>query len=107
MAKNADRGKLFLPFSSLSGFDELVRKQTQQPERRRPRSDEENELLSRRVLSLRKGMRVRVTYFESGAYRTCTGTVRQMEPVGRTLLLDCKTLRLDDIYAVEAVDFPT
>ena len=106
MAEKAGRGKLFLPFASLCGFEELVQKQTRQLERRRPRSDEENEALSRQVLSLRKGMRVRVTYFEDGAYRTCAGVVRQVEPVGRTLILDCKTLRLDDIYAVETVDFP-
>ena len=63
MDKKADRGKLFLPFAALNGFEDLVRQQTQQSDPRRARSDEENEALSRRVLSLRKGMRVRVTYY--------------------------------------------
>ncbi len=106
MAKNAERGKLFLPYKTLNGFEELVRQQTRQLDPRRARSDEENEALSRQVLSLQKGMRVRVTYYEDGYYRTCCGTVRQMEPVSRTLTLDTKTLPLDDVYAVEAVDLP-
>ena len=106
MAKNADRGKLFLPYKTLNGFEELVRQQTRQLDPRRPRSDEENETLSRQVLSLRKGMRVCVTYYEDGCYRTCRGTMRQMEPVSRTLTLDTKALCLDDIYAVKPVDLP-
>ena len=101
-----DRGRLFLPYAALVGFEELVAKQTQVTDRRRERSDEENELLSRRVLSLRRGMRIRVTWYEDGFYRTCSGTVRRVEHTGRSLTLDKKTLSFDDIYAVEPVDLP-
>lgn len=104
MDKKADRGKLFLPFAALTGFEELVRQQTRQLERRRPRTEEENETLSRQMLSLRRGMRIRVTYYEDGCYRTCCGAVRQAEPVSRVLTLDQKALPFDDIYAIEAVD---
>lgn len=96
-----DRGRLFLPYAALVGFDELVAKQTQVTERRRERSDEENELLSRQVLSLRRGMQVRVTWYENGFYRTCTGTVQRVAVAERTLTLDRKTLSFDDLYAVE------
>ena len=101
-----DRGRLFLPYAALVGFEELVAKQTQVTDRRRERSDEENELLSRRVLSLRRGMRIRVTWYEDGFYRTRSGTVRRVEHTDRTLMLDKKTLSFDDIYALEPVDLP-
>ncbi len=101
-----DRGRLFLPFAALVGFEDLVKKQTQTPDRRRERSDEENELLSRRVLSLRRGMQIRVTFYEDGFYRTCSGTVRRVEAVFRTLTLDSRVLSFDDLYAVETVDLP-
>lgn len=106
MDNNANRGRLFLPFAALTGFAELVAKQTQVFERRRERSDEENDLLSRRVLSLRRGMRIRVTWYEDGFYRTCVGTVRRVEPAARLLTLGKKQLLFDDLYAVEPVDLP-
>ena len=99
MVDEKDRGRLFLPYAALVGFEELVAKQTQVTERRRERSDEENELLSRQILSLRRGMQIRVTWYEDGFYHTCTGTVQRVEPVERTLTLDKKTLSFDDLYA--------
>ena len=97
-----DRGRLFLPFAALVGFEDLVARQTRALETRRERSDEENDLLSRRVSSLRRGMRIRVTWYEDGLYRTCSGTVRRVEPVQRTLTLDNKkALSFDDLYGVE------
>ena len=102
-----DRGRLFLPYAALVGFDELVAKQTQVTERRRERSDEENELLSRQVLSLHRGMQVRVTWYEDGFYRTCTGTVQRVAVAERTLTLDKRTLSFDDLYAVEEMDGDT
>ena len=101
-----DRGRLFLPYAALVGFEELVKKQTQVYDRRRARSDEENELLSRQVNALRRGMRIRVTFYEDGFYRTCSGTVRRVEPVARTLTLDKRTRSFDDLYAVQPVDLP-
>ena len=101
-----DRGRLFLPYAALVGFEELVKKQTQAYDRRRARSDEENELLSRQVNALRRGMRIHVTFYEDGFYRTCSGTVRRVEPVARTLTLDKRTLSFDDLYAVQPVDLP-
>ena len=99
-----DRGRLFLPYAALVGFEELVAKQTQVTERRRERSDEENELLSQRVLSLHRGMQICVTWYEDGFYRTGAGTVRRVDPVARTLTLDEKALSFDDLYAAEPVD---
>ncbi len=101
-----DRGRLFLPYAALVGFEDLVKKQTQIYDRRRERSDEENELLSRRVLSLRRGMRVRVTFYEDGFYRTQSGAVRQVDLTSRLLTLGKKKLAFDDIYALEPVDLP-
>ena len=106
MHNSTDRGQLFLPFATLSGFEALVKAQTQVCEQRRARSDEENEALSQCMLSLKKGMRVRVTWYADGCYRTCCGTVRQAEPANRQLILYETALAFDDIYAVEPIDAP-
>ena len=106
MHKPADRSKLFLPFAALTGFEELVQARTETHDKRRVRTDEENETLSRHICALQRGMRIRVTYYADGQYRTCCGTVRQTEPVSRTLILTDKRLPFDDIYAIEAVDTP-
>ena len=101
MNKPADRSKLFLPFAALTGFDELVQTRTAVQPRRKERTDEENEMLSRRMLALRRGMQVCVTYWENGACRTHRGVVRQADCALRELILTDKRVPFDDIYALE------
>lgn len=97
MDKPADRSKLFLPFAALTGFDEMVRAKTEEQPQRRTRSDEENETLSRKMLSLRRGIRVCVTYWENGAYQTRQGVVRQADLALRELILTDKNIPFDAI----------
>ena len=106
MNKHADRGKLFLPFASLTGFEEMVAARCAVPEQRRCRTDEENEALSQTMRTLRRGMGVRVTYAAAGGCQTCCGTVRQADLAARLLVLRGKTVPFDDIYALEPVDLP-
>ena len=106
MNKPADRSKLFLPFAALTGFDELVQSRTAVRPRRKERTDEENEILSRRMLSLRRGMRVCVTYWENGTCCTHRGVVRQADCALRVLVLTNKNIPFDAICTMEAVDLP-
>ena len=102
MDRPADRSKLFLPFAALTGFEELVSAKTGEQPRRRTRSDEENEMLSRTMLSLRRGMHVCVTYWENGAYHTRQGVVRQADLALRELILTDKNIPFDAIDALDA-----
>ena len=106
MNKPANRSKLFLPFAALTGFDELVQTRTAVQPRRKERTDEENEMLSRRMLALRRGMQVCVTYWENGACRTHRGVVRQADCALRVLILTNKNIPFDAICTMEAVDLP-
>ena len=102
MDRPADRSKLFLPFAALTGFEELVSAKTGEQPQRRTRSDEENETLSRTMLSLRRGMHVCVTYWENGAYHTRRGVVRQADLALRELILTDKNIPFDAIDALHA-----
>ena len=93
------RAKIFSPFAALRGFDDELAEEGAQTLRvpKAELSDEEKAALSAKLAGLRRGMAVTVRYFVSdrlcpadppvGRYQTVTGTVKTMDPVGKTLRL--------------------
>ncbi len=92
----SNRAKIFSPFAALRGYDEEIRSEVLQlqlitkPELR----DEDKEKLSDKLLQIRKGMEVTVSYFETddttsvlGLYKNITATVDAVDPITHTLRL--------------------
>ncbi len=94
-----DRAAQFAPFSALSGYDELVRETARLTDTMIELSEDEKAELDRNLAAaadaLRSGAapRVTLTHFvpderkSGGRYEDCTGEVRRIDPVRRTLRL--------------------
>lgn len=91
-----NRAKIFSPFAALRGYEEEIADENRikglLP--KRELSDEDQAALSGRLLGLRKGMRVRVQYFQAdelyaplGCCRTVCGSVIRLDTVYRELTL--------------------
>jgi len=76
------RAKIFAPFAALKGFEECVRKKEIIFEERKLLTDDQTEMLDRRLRSLKSGDQITAIYFvvnpldvEVGQYKKITGTV--------------------------------
>lgn len=100
MGKN-NRAVQFAPYAALRGFEEIVREKTRVREDRVTLSDEEGEALSAALSHVRRGMRVRVTYYLSDAYVTKEGRVSAVEPEFMRFTLEKEKIAFADVRRVE------
>lgn len=118
------RAKIFAPFAALKGFDAALAAVQVDYEPRRILDAEEEWRLNRQLNELRaltrNGRAARenavvasVEYFaicrdidredayqRLGTYETATGTVRRVDPVGRTIKIGEKEIEFKDIYRI-------
>lgn len=91
----SSRAKIFSPFAALRGYEEEIAEEGAWHLRipRSEPSEEQKEALSAKLQQLRKGMSLKVTYFEgtpdSGFSRTVFGTVDQLDFAQRKLWIAC------------------
>ena len=102
MGSSSDRAKQFMPFAALRGYYELVQQKGRVVEAKRELSDEEAEVLSRRLSFLQKGMMVTVRYYREDAYETIKGVVTRISADFRKLTIVKTCIPFDDILAVDA-----
>lgn len=93
------RAKIFSPYDALRGFDEAIdaADERMREVKRVDLSDEQKELLSDKLLQVRKGMKVSARYFapdkdkNTGNYVNITGVIIRIDPVERTLAIRDRT----------------
>ena len=100
-AARANRAAQFMPFSALTGYYELVRKQEITVEPKHDLTDEMAVELSRMLDGVRRGDLLRVTYYDVYGYRTRTGIVDEVLPSFHKLKLRDITIDFSDIYKIE------
>jgi hypothetical protein len=89
-----NRAKLFSPFAALRGYEEEITDQQREHEliSKTELSDEASNMLTNKLLQIRKGTIVTLRYFKPddvcaplGHYETLTGTVVRIDPVYREI----------------------
>lgn len=104
---NEDFAKLYIPFAALRGYDELLKSAESEPERRRELSEDEAELLSRKMNMAGKGKNVSVTFYKKDRYVTANDTVKKVDRQRRVLVLEKISIPMDDIIDmdIEGISF--
>lgn len=99
------RAKQFMPFAALKGYEQLVAEEGRYTEVRREMSDDQIQILRKKLAYIRKGDRINVVYYNLDYYRTVTGYVRSIEPVFQTIRLDLEmediTIDFQDIWKID------
>ncbi len=98
---NEDFAKQYIPFAALRGYSELLKSAESEPERRRELSEDEAELLSRKMNLTERGKNVSVTYYKKDRYVTVNDTVKGVDRQRRVLVLDKISIPMDDIIDMD------
>ena len=99
----SDRARQFLPFDALKGFKDLIKEVERVKVNKKELTEENIEKLSKTILSLEKGMMVRVIYFEQDEYLKLEGIVSKIDITNRFIVIVKKRISLDDIFEIEVV----
>lgn len=88
------RAKIFLPFAGVRGLDEAIerKKEEKMMERKILLSEESEDEINRVLLSIRKGDRIKVTYYDGARYREEEGTLVKEDRNEGALLLDNESI---------------
>ena len=102
-SKNLDRAKQFMPFSPLKGYYEEIRMAQRIKENKKELSDYEAEILSDKILTVKKGDMVKVKYYNIDAYEELEGLISNIDFDFRYLVIVKTKIEFDDILNVEIV----
>ena len=101
--KISDRAKQFMPFASLRGFDEEVRKKERVEIDKKSLTEEEQAELTQKVSSLKKGDLVKVVYYLFGEYKRTTGVITALDLTLKNLTVVKNKIDFEDIYSIDKV----
>lgn len=102
----SERANQFASFAALRGFEEMVRQRERVIEPRRELSEDEAEVLSRKMNRVRCGQLAAVTYYDKDGYTMLEGMVSGIDRQRRTLTIVKTVIPLDDIRDIsgEGID---
>jgi len=104
MANNLDRAKQFMPFSPLKGYYEMAQYQEYIKEDRHELSESEEQILSEKLSCLKKGVVIKLTYYNEDHYETIVGCVTMIDCILRKIKIIKQEIFFDDILSIENND---
>ncbi|MGN0546946.1 MAG: hypothetical protein ACI4I3_06395 [Acutalibacteraceae bacterium] len=105
MNKNTDRARQFMPFAALTGFYGIIKERESRSEPRHELSEDEEKILSDRMIRVRKGMMVKLTFYNGSRYETVTGMVSDIDLIYRSITIVKRKIYLDDVIDIGSEEF--
>lgn len=95
----ADRAKQFSPFDALSGLEAALEKKRRELGfvEKNVLSEDAEEALNEKLISLRKGQIISVRHYSSGEYALTTGLVTAVDKLELFIKIDDEKIFFDDI----------
>lgn len=97
----SNRAKQFMPFAALRGYYEEIRKQEFVFAEKRELTEEEAIELDKKVLQIKKGDMVSVTYYREGKYQKETGLISQIDLTLKSLTIVKNRIKFSDIFDIQ------
>lgn len=99
-----DRAKQFLPFDSLKGFQEALRKKEVEYVEKKELSEEVLEELSEILNQIEKEDEIRIVYYTNKQYKEVKGIVKEINLIKKRIVLyeDVK-IYFEDILSIEKI----
>lgn len=102
MKKNPDRARQFLPFNSLRGYYDLVKKQEIKKTPRKILAEEEATIISNKLNMLKRGMLVKIKYYKEYGYTTIEGMIAYIDPIYHKITIVSQIIDFNDIIDIES-----
>ena len=99
----SDRARQFLPFASLRGFYEMVKEKEIIKEARKELTEEEIETICMSLMRLKKGMMIKVKYYDRDRYIEKEGIISRIDIVYKYLTVVKDEIAFEDISELEII----
>ena len=102
-----DRAKQFLPFDALKGLREELESREEKMSRvpRHELTEERMEELNAVLSKLYKGCEITMKFYRAGHYYELTGTVVNINPIYKYILIGEEKIFFDDIYSLSLAEY--
>lgn len=97
----AERAKQFMPFAALRGYGKVIHEKEKVITEKRELTEEENDLLTQTVLTLKKGDVIKIKYYSVDGYITVIGAVSNLDLVLKTITIIKTRINFSDILSIE------
>ncbi len=97
-----ERAKIFLPFDALKGFQEALREKEKILVDKKILSQEEKEKIANKLIQLKKGMIIKIIYFENHEYIELEGMISKIDLVYQKLKIVTKEIQFTDILDIKS-----
>ena len=107
MVKNdcyAERAKIFMPFDALKGFKEALKEKEKIVVERIELSDEEKDKLIYKLDNLKKGLLIKIVYYNNQEYIELKGIVAMINAQSKMVTIVNKKIRVEDVLSLEFLD---
>lgn len=96
-----ERAKIFLPFDALKGLKEALREKEKILVDKKILSIEEKEKIANKLLQVKKGMIIKVIYYENNEYIELEGIVSSIDYTYQCLKIVKKEISFNDILDIK------
>ena len=102
----AERAKQFVPFDALKGLQEELRIREERRTRieKKALSEEQIERISSRLLKLRNGSKIAITFYSRGHYLSIEGYVSEVSSIYAYIKIGNEKVFFDDIYKIRIIE---
>jgi len=97
---NKKRASIFMPFDAIAGFREGLEQACKKCNTKKSISEEMEFELNEKIKDLKKGDKVKITYYDNLDYNEIIGNIKKIDEVYRELILDNAKIIFDDILDV-------
>lgn len=106
--EKAERAKLFLPFDSLKGFREYLKKKERVVVEQKQLSNDALEQLDRSLQQIIAGRIIKVVYYDEEEYVELVGMVVKIDTeYTKTIQIVDKTIQIKNIIEIQGITDPT
>lgn len=99
-----ERAKQFLPFESLKGFQEVLRRQEQVLEQQVELEEEKAIKINKVICSLKEKDNIRITYYDEGIYRTEEICIKKLSIQPGRIILNRRLFLEENIRDIEIIN---
>ncbi len=105
--KKVDRAAQFLPFNSLRGYYDKIREQERIKEDKKILSNEVVMQIEDKLKQIKKGMMVKVKYYDKDAYVIKEGLVSNIDFIYNTITIVLEVINFKDILDIYSDNIST
>lgn len=97
---NKNRATIFMPFDAIAGFREGLEQACKECNTKKSISEDMANELNKKLKELKKGDKVKITYYYNLDYNEIIGNVKKVDEIYKELILDNAKITFDDILDV-------